>query len=130
MRDSSYETSKQVRTTSRVHNIAGDEVDHSPENWMKAAARAGNEASGLVGRRIRAYAEIPSRLGQCQSPTDLQAEQVRFWQTCAHDYANATRSIVEAWSSVMPIAMPNQDMLSPNNPMTAAFWMFGMGDSG
>lgn len=126
MRDNRYDVDKQSRQLGQAQIAMTDQVAKSTEAWMKAAARAGNEATGLVGRRMRAYTEIPSRLGHCKGPSDLQAEQVRFWQTCAQDYAQATRSIVEAWSAVMPMAAFNPASFGLSADATPSLWTWGM----
>jgi len=130
MRNMAFETDKTARPIGQMQHAQSEQMARMSEAWIKAAARAGNETSGLVGRRVRAYAEIPSRLGLCKSPTDLQAEQMRFWQNCAQDYAQATRAVVEAWSAVMPMAsLGSQGGLPGLNPMLPAFWMHGLGEA-
>lgn len=129
MRENSFDIDKRTRQLAQTQQAMSEQMGRMSEAWLKAAARAGNEATGLMGRRARAYAEIPGRLGLCKSPMDLQAEQVRFWQTCAQDYAQATRSIVEAWSSVMPMAALGPQAMSATSAMLPAFWMFGVDPS-
>ncbi len=50
-----------------------------------------------MNRRAQAYVELPMRLCQCRSPQDLAAEQMRFWQTMAQQYAESSQRLFVAW---------------------------------
>jgi len=65
-----------------------------------AAARANLSLFGLMTRRAQAWLEMPTRLGQCRTPHDLVSEQLRFWQTAVHDYADATKRLTLAVGSL------------------------------
>lgn len=67
------------------------------EPWLRAAARGNLEAFTLMNRRAQAYVELPMRLCQCRSPQDLAAEQMRFWQTMAQQYAESSQRLFVAW---------------------------------
>jgi hypothetical protein len=70
---------------------------------LKANSKAQAETTTLVARRAQAWVELPSRTAQCRSPQDLVQLQTRFWQTLWQHYADAGRSIGEAW---MPVWTP------------------------
>jgi hypothetical protein len=74
---------------------------------MKGYARWQLEAMGLMSRRAQAYMEIPSRLSRCRTPQDLMAEQARFWQTAFQQYSESSRRMMEAWTQIVPMSMPN-----------------------
>lgn len=71
------------------------------EPVLKSAARCNLELMSLAGRRARAYLELPAALSRCRSPQDLAGEQMRFWQSAAQDYAESSRSLMEAWSAML-----------------------------
>jgi hypothetical protein len=66
------------------------------EPVFKNAARWNLELMGLATRRARAWLELPSRLAQCKTPQDLVGENLRYWQTAAHDYAEGARLLAVA----------------------------------
>jgi hypothetical protein len=78
-----------------------DACVHGAEPVLKSAARCNLELMSLASRRARAYADMSSRLVRCRSPQDWAGEQVRFWQSAAQDYADSTRSLMEAWSMAL-----------------------------
>jgi hypothetical protein len=71
------------------------------EPVLKSAARCNFELLSLTGRRARAYLELPATLSRCRSPQDLAAEQVRFWQTAAQQYAESGRGFMQAWNAML-----------------------------
>ena len=66
---------------------------------MTRAMRTNLECASLVGRRARAYLDVPSTLADCRGPQDLFTAQVRFWQTAARDYAECSQRILSALSA-------------------------------
>ncbi|MBN9276388.1 MAG: phasin family protein [Hyphomicrobium sp.] len=66
---------------------------------MKCAACANLEFASLVGRRAKAYLDIPNEIAQCRGPQDLVAAQARFWQTMLRDYADYSQRVVTALRS-------------------------------
>ena len=59
------------------------------------------EAMGLISRRVQAYMEIPSRLGQCRTPQDFANEQARFWQTALTQYSEGSQRLMSAWGQMV-----------------------------
>lgn len=74
---------------------------------MKGFARWQLEAMGLMSRRAQAYMEIPSRLSRCRTPQDLMAEQARFMQTAFQQYTESSRRMMEAWTQMAQVGLPN-----------------------
>lgn len=73
------------------------------EPAFRSAARWNLELMGLATRRARAWLELPSRLARCRTPQDLVRENLRYWQTSAHDYADgAQRLTIAAGAFAMP----------------------------
>ena len=72
------------------------------EPWLRATARGNLEVLTLMNRRAQAYVELPLRLCQCRSPQDLASEQMRFWQTMAQQYTEASQRVFGAWSELAP----------------------------
>lgn len=70
------------------------------EPWLRASAKGNLEVLTLMNRRAQAYMELPLRLSQCRSPQDLAAEQMRFWQTMAREYAESSQRIFGTWFEV------------------------------
>lgn len=66
------------------------------EPALRGAGRCNLELFGLMSRRAQAWLEIPARLGACRTPQDLVKEQMRFWQTAAHDYAEGAQRLTTA----------------------------------
>lgn len=77
-----------------------DNAAQGYEPVMKGMARTQLELMSFASRRAQAYLEIPSRLAICRSPQDLMNEQMRFWQTAASQYSEATRRVMTAMSSM------------------------------
>lgn len=73
----------------------------SAEPFLKGVMRCNLELMGLASRRARAYLDIPASLQRCRSPQDLAAEQMRFWQTAAQDYAEGGRNLMQAWNATL-----------------------------
>ena len=70
------------------------------EPALRGAGRWNLALMGLTTRRARAWLEIPTRLSQCKTPQDLVKEQLRFWQTAAHDYVEGTERLTGALSAL------------------------------
>jgi hypothetical protein len=77
-----------------------DMIAKGLEPALKGVGRWNIELMALMTRRARAWAEIPSRLGQCKSPQDLIGEQLRFWQAAAHDYADGAQRLTVAFGAL------------------------------
>jgi hypothetical protein len=73
-----------------------DAVVQGYEPALRGVGRWNLELMGLLSRRARAWLEIPSRISQCKTPQDLINEQMRFWQTAAHQYADGSRRLTAA----------------------------------
>ncbi len=77
-----------------------DAVAKGFEPVLRGAGRWNLEVLGLMTRRARAWAEVPSRLSQCRTPQDLLREQLQFWQTAAHDYTDGAQRLSAAFGSL------------------------------
>ena len=71
------------------------------EPALRGAGRLNLELVSLATRRAQAWLEIPHRLGQCRTPQELAREQLRFWQTAAHDYAEGARRLTVAFGALV-----------------------------
>ena len=74
------------------------------EPVLKGVGRWNVELMGLMTKRSREWLELPTRLTRCKSPVDLVSEQMRFWQTAASQYADASHRLAAAFGAcaVMP----------------------------
>jgi hypothetical protein len=74
------------------------------EPVLKGLGRWNLEVLALTSKRTREWLDIPARLTRCKSPADLVNEQMRFWQTAASQYADASHRLAAAFGScaVMP----------------------------
>lgn len=81
-----------------------DKVMKGYEPALKGAGRWNLELVGLMTRRSREWLELPTRLTQCKTPIDVMNAQVRFWQTAASQYADASHRLAAAFGAcgVMP----------------------------
>jgi hypothetical protein len=73
-----------------------DSVLRAYEPALRGAGRYNLELLGIMSRRAHAWLEIPARLGSCRTPQDLVKEQMRFWQTAMHDYAEGAQRLSTA----------------------------------
>jgi len=78
-----------------------DTAAQSLEPFYRGFARWQLEAMGLISRRVQAYMEIPSRLGQCRTPQDFANEQARFWQTALTQYSEGSQRLMSAWGQMV-----------------------------
>lgn len=88
-------------------------ITRSVAPMVKGASCANLELMSLVGRRTRAYLDVPNTLTQCRSPQDLFAAQTRFWQTAFEDYALCSRRIVLALGAIDADAKATDDHAQP-----------------
>jgi len=89
---------------SQVYFSGLDAMVKGCEPALKGVGRWNLELIGLMTRRTQAWLGVPVRLSQCKSPSDLVNEQMRFWQTAAGDYAQASHRLAAAFGAcaVMP----------------------------
>ncbi len=73
-----------------------DKMMKGCEPALKGAGRWNFELVGLLTQRSREWFEIPARLSRCKSPADIVNEQMRFWQTAAAHYADASHRLAAA----------------------------------
>jgi hypothetical protein len=73
-----------------------DKMMKGCEPALKGAGRWNLELVGLMTQRSREWFEIPTRLSRCKSPVDVVNEQMRFWQTAAAQYADASHRLAAA----------------------------------
>jgi hypothetical protein len=76
-----------------------DQLARGYEPVLRNAGRMNLEVVGLMTRRAKAWLELPSRVSQCKTPQDLIGEQLRFWQTAAHDYTEGARRLAVTFSA-------------------------------
>lgn len=79
---------------SQFWNMAGD---GGPSRYMRAFAQANVEMVGLLGRRSRAYLDLPMHLARCRSPQQVVEEQAKFFQDMLHDYQVANDRMINTW---------------------------------
>ena len=81
-----------------------DKVMKGYEPALKGAGRWNLELVGLMTKRSREWLELPTRLIACKSPVDVMNAQMRFWQTAASQYADASHRLAAAFGAcgVMP----------------------------
>lgn len=65
--------------------------------YMRALAQANVEMVGLVGRRSKAYFDLPAHLAQCRTPQQMWDEQTRFLQDMLLDYQVTNDRMVNCW---------------------------------
>lgn len=65
--------------------------------YMRALAQANVEMVGLIGRRSRAYLDLPTHLAQCRTPQQILEEQAKFFQEMLHDYQVTNDRMVNCW---------------------------------
>lgn len=70
---------------------------NGPTRYMEAMARANVEMVGLLGRRSRAYLELPTQLSRCRTPQQMLEEQAKFFQDMLHDYQVTNDRVVNCW---------------------------------
>jgi hypothetical protein len=66
------------------------------EPALQNTSRWNLELIGFMTKRTRAWLGLPGQLSQCKSPIEFAGEQMRFWQTAASDYAEASKRLVAA----------------------------------
>jgi hypothetical protein len=81
-----------------VNNL--DSAAKGFEPVLRGMALWNLEVLGLMTRRARAWAEIPSRLSQCKTPQDVVREQMQFWQAAAHDYTDGAQRLSVAFGGL------------------------------
>ena len=81
-----------------------DKVMKGYEPALKGAGRWNLELVGLMTKRSREWLELPTRLSACKSPVDVMNAHMRFWQTAASQYADASHRLAAAFGAcgVMP----------------------------
>lgn len=84
---------------------------------FRGMARWQLEVWGLMSRRGQAYMELPTRLGQCRTPQEVQKEQIRFAQKASQQYLEASARMFQAWQNMM--MMPLELTKSVHKPAAA-----------
>ena len=81
-----------------------DQIAKGFEPALKGVGRWNLELLALTTKRSREWMEMPSRLAGCKSPVDVVSQQMRFWQTAAAQYSEASHRMVAALGAcaVMP----------------------------
>jgi len=90
---------------SQVYLSGLDAMVKGCEPALKGVGRWNLEVVGLVTRRSQAWLDVPARLSHCKSPLDVFNEQMRFWQTAAADYSEASHRLAAAFGACA--MMPN-----------------------
>ena len=68
-----------------------------PNRYVEAMAKANVEMAGLLGRRSRAYFNLPTQLSRCRTPEQMLEEQAKFFQDMLHDYQVTNDRVVNCW---------------------------------
>jgi hypothetical protein len=72
---------------------------------FKAATRTQAEWTSLVGRRSRAWLDVPKQAAACRNPAEAVRAQMAFWQTAWHQYTETSQRLVAAWTPVWTSAL-------------------------
>lgn len=75
--------------------------------FVQNMARANIELMGFLGRRTRAYMELPAHLVRCDSPEGVLEEHARFVKEAMEDYESASGRVVQALSNGAKQALRN-----------------------
>ena len=76
-----------------------DKMMKGYEPALKGAGRWNLELLSLATKRSREWLEVPTRLSRCKTPVDVVGEQMRFWQTAATQYADASHRLAAAFGA-------------------------------
>ena len=90
------------------------------KNCDPALMNLNSEYMRLANRRAKAWLDIPASLARCKTPQDVFNEQLKFWQQMGQDYAEGTRQIATALTSLPSV--PGTEALATN--LTAMNEMF------
>lgn len=90
------------------------------EKLIRAVTRANAEAVAFSCQRMQALVGVPGRLAACRTPYDLMTEQIRFWQTAMDQYNAAAKSIVDAWTPLMPVLATLPTLSTGSRPLPDA----------
>lgn len=74
---------------------------------LKAASRSQAEWTSLVGRRSRAWLDVPKQAAACRNPVEAVRAQMAFWQTAWHQYTEASQRMAAAWTPLWNSAIPS-----------------------
>jgi hypothetical protein len=61
--------------------------------WIKLVSRMQVETVALMTRRTLAVMELPHALSRCETPQDVVAEQVRYWQIAQRQYMQGLEKV-------------------------------------
>ncbi|MCL4767773.1 MAG: hypothetical protein KJZ80_16215 [Hyphomicrobiaceae bacterium] len=82
---------------SMVAQIWGAAGNGGSSRYMHALAQANVEMVGLLGRRSRAYLDLPAHLAKCRTPQQMWDEQAKFFQEMMHDYQVTNDRMMNTW---------------------------------
>jgi len=71
--------------------------DGEANRYARALAQTNVEMIGLVGRRSRAYLDLPSHLAECRTPQQVLEKQARFFQEMLNDYQTTNERVMNCW---------------------------------
>ena len=65
--------------------------------YARALAQTNVEMIGLVGRRSRAYLDLPNHIAECRTPQQILEQQARFFQEMLNDYQTTNERVMNCW---------------------------------
>lgn len=89
----------------QLWNFGGD---GGTNRYMRAMAQANVEMVGLLGRRSRAYLDLPTHLAQCRTAQQMWDEQTRFFHDMLQDYQAANDRMMSCWMEFATPAIPEE----------------------
>ncbi len=89
--------------TTPVEGVLKD-MAQSATPWVQALTQANAEVASLLTRRAQALSELSTKAIECRQPQDVLALQTQFWASAYQQHTEATKRIVAAWGTVMPMA--------------------------
>lgn len=74
--------------------------------WVKMVGRMQIETVALMTRRMIANIELPQAMARCQTPQDVMAEQVRYWQLAQRQYMQSLEKVASSVPASMMGGVP------------------------
>lgn len=85
---------------SMMRQLWGLGANGDANRYARALAQTNVEMVGLIGRRSRAYMDLPANLARCRTPQQVLDEQARFFQEMLHDYQVTNDRVMNCWAEV------------------------------
>lgn len=96
-----------VDSLTLTHQDLLDAVETFGQAYVQSIGRAHAEIQELIANRLRADAETQAAFLQCRTLADLQAIQVRFFETAFRQYVDGVTSLMGLGAGVMTQGIPS-----------------------